>query len=572
MTGDAAGEPLFSRPIRPHYPVVILGAGINGCGLFRDLAAQGLDCLLVDKGDFCSGASAGPSRLIHGGIKYLETGEFRLVRESALERNLLLKTAPHYVRPLETVLPVRSLWGGIVPSLLRFLRRPAKLDDRGALITWIGLTLYDLYGRHFQSMPKHRFLSGSRMRREMPELAPEISAIGIYYEGRISHAERLGLELVRDGLELNAQSTARNYTAVVGHDDDAVVLRDAARGEDYTVRCDVVVNAGGAWIDKINAALGVNSRHIGGNKGAHLVVSHRRLHDALNGRMVYFGTRDGRVNLVYPFMGNVLVGSTDVPIADPDEATCDPAEFNYLLGVVSEVFPAIRLTPADVVFSYWGVRPLPRSDGLDPRAVSRDHHVAEDRLPGSSIPILSLIGGKWTTFRGFSEEVADRILALVGRSRTQSTRTMAIGGGRGFPVDAAAREAFADALARSAGVTAQAAKILLGRYGTTASSVAAALGRDGHRPLAALAHYTEGEIRHLCRTEAVVHLTDLLFRRTDIALSGQLSEPVIAETARLAAAALGWDEARAADEIFRAGREAELHGVALRPGTARAAT
>ena len=253
--------------------------------------------------------------------------------------------------------------------------------------------------------------------------------------------------------------------------------------------------------------------------------------------MVYFGTRDGRVNLVYPFMGNVLVGSTDMPIADPDEATCDPAEFDYLAGVVSEVFPAIRLTPADVVFSYCGVRPLPRSDGLDPGAVSRDHHVAEDRLPGSSIPILSLIGGKWTTFRGFSEQVADRILALVGRRRTQSTRTMAIGGGRGFPVDAAAREAFADALARSAGVTAQAAKILLGRYGTTASSVAAALGRDGHRPLAALAHYTEGEIRHLCRTEAVVHLTDLLFRRTDIALSGQLSEPVIAETARLAAAA-----------------------------------
>ena len=137
----------------------------------------------------------------------------------------------------------------------------------------------------------------------MPELAPEISAIGIYYEGHIGHAERLGLELVRDGLELNPQSTARNYTAVVGHGDNAVVLRDAVRGEDHTVRCDVVVNAGGAWIDKINAALGVNSRHIGGNKGAHLVVSHRRLHDALNGRMLYFGTRDGRVNLVYPFMG-----------------------------------------------------------------------------------------------------------------------------------------------------------------------------------------------------------------------------------------------------------------------------
>ena len=178
--------------VKPHYPVLIIGAGINGCGTFRDLCLQGVDCLLIDRGDVCEGASAAPSRLIHGGIKYLETGEFRLVRESAIERNRLLRNAPHYVKPLETVLPVHSWLGGIIPSALRFLGFKAKLKDRGAAITELGLRIYDAYSRKVAALPGHRFLGARQLRAEYPGFDAKFIAAGLYYEGRITHAERAG--------------------------------------------------------------------------------------------------------------------------------------------------------------------------------------------------------------------------------------------------------------------------------------------------------------------------------------------------------------------------------------------
>jgi glycerol-3-phosphate dehydrogenase len=558
-TTDTAGASPFARPIRQHYPVVILGAGINGCGLFRDLCAQGVDCLLVDRSDYCSGASAAPSRLIHGGIKYLETGEFRLVKESALERNLLLCNAPHYVKPLEAVLPIRSTWGGLWASALRFLRLPSTLNDRGAIITRIGLTLYDLYGRHFQTMPSHRFLRGDTLRREMPEVDPAVTFAGIYHEGRVTHAERLALELVRDGLALNPAGTARNYTPVVASEGGALLLQEEVTGRFHRVTADIVVNAGGAWIDKVNAALGIDSRHMGGNKGAHLVVRHPRLLEALQGRMIYFGTHDGRVNLLYPFMGNVLIGSTDIPVDDPDKAICDADETQYLLDVVSQIFPGIRLAENDVVFTYWGVRPLPRADGLDPGAVSRDHHIAEDRLPGSGVPVLSLIGGKWTTFRGFSEQAADRILKLLGKSRGTDTRNMRIGGGRDYPVDADQRRCFLAELSRIRGTDLRRSAILFERYGTYARTIASETD-NGEAPNG-LPDYGQEELAFLCRSESVVRLSDLLFRRTDIALSGKLSDEVVETTAQIAAEALGWNSDRTQSEIIETKRLARLHSV-----------
>jgi glycerol-3-phosphate dehydrogenase len=519
--------------------------------------------LLLEQGDLAGATSSASTKLIHGGLRYLEYREFRLVRESALERNLLLKNAPHYVKPLATVLPIRSVFGGIGPSILRFFRRPAKLNDRGAVITEIGLWLYDLYGRHCRGMPRHRFLTGKRLRQEMPELDKGIGSAGIYYEGRITHAERLGLELIRDGLAFNPNSAARNHLGVAGRGDGgAIRLHDRRTDATIEVEGDIVVNAGGAWIDKVNAALGINSRHMGGNKGAHLVVRNERLHAALDGRMVYFGTRDGRVNLLYPFMGNVLIGSTDVPIADPDQASCDEAELTYLLAVVAEVFPDIPLDRSQVVFTYWGVRPLPRADGLDPGAVSRDHHIALDRLPGGDAPVLSLIGGKWTTFRGFAEQAADDILRRLGRTRQVGTRDMPIGGGRDYPGDEQGRARFTGELAQATGITPERAVTLFDRYGTHARVVAKALDPAHDRPLDTLPDYSTGELCQLCRAEAVMTLADLLFRRTDIALSGRLSPAVIEETAGVAAEALGWDGARRTDEVARTMTEAQRHGVA----------
>jgi glycerol-3-phosphate dehydrogenase len=513
------------------FDVAIIGGGINGCGTFRDLCAQGVTCLLIEKDDFAAGASSASSRLMHGGLKYLETGEFRLVKESLTERNMLLATAPHVVTALPSIVPVRSWGGGILGSIARFLRMQATLKDRGFLITALGLTLYDLYARSGRAMPNHRMLGRAALRREMPDLDPYIIGAGLYYEGQISYAERLAVELVLDGLAMRPGSRAVNHAGLLPPEADVIGYRHA--GRTHRARVKAVVNAGGAWIDKVNADLGIDGRLMGGSKGSHLVVENPRLHVALEGRMVYFGTADGRVNLVYPLLGRVLIGSTDIPVGDPDTARCDADEAAYMLRAVAEVFPTIPVTEDQVVYRFCGVRPLPRADAADIGSVTRDHSIATVTLPGTGVPVFCLIGGKWTTFRAFSEQAASRVLAHLGLPRKVTTAGMPIGGGRDFPKDAAARAALAAALARAGGVAPERAEALIGRYGTRARRYCERLAGRGEAMLATLPDHAREELAWLAETELVGSVEDLLRRRTGITLTGRCSPEVVAEVRRL---------------------------------------
>lgn len=509
--------PDMGEPDVESFDCVIVGGGINGCGTFRDLCLQGLRVLLIERDDFCAGASQASSRLMHGGLKYLETGEFRLVKESLLERNMLLATAPHVVQPLECLVPVRSTWGGIMGSAARFLGWNTKLNDRGLVITGLGLRLYDLYARAWRAMPNSRMLGRQALRRLMPDLHPAITGAGLYFEGHITHAERLGLELVLDGEVAFAGSEALNHAELAGVEGDVLTVR--AGGRLRRIRAGVVVNAGGAWIDGVNTALGLPTRLMGGSKGSHLVVDNPRLLAALDGRMIYFGTPDGRVNLVYPFAGRVLVGATDIAAPDPDAAQCDAAEEAYLCAAVAEVFPGIPVRPDQVVARFCGVRPLPRADtGVD--AVTRDHSIVALILPGTTVPVLCLIGGKWTTFRAFSAQATDRVLAHLGRSRQVPTEGLAIGGGRDFPRDAALRANVVADLAERSGLDTTRVAALLGRYGTRAELYLATLAGRHETPLPALPGYTHEELAHLVRTERVGSVDDLLRRRTLAVLSG----------------------------------------------------
>ncbi|MCR6497620.1 glycerol-3-phosphate dehydrogenase/oxidase [Shinella sp. CPCC 101442] len=531
------------------FDVIILGAGINGAGLFRDLCLQGLKCLVVDKADFGSGTSSAPSRLIHGGIKYLETGELGLVAQSTLERNLLLRNAPHCVEPLPTFIPSFSLMKGAFAALRTLLGSTTAPRSRGAVLIKIGLALYDLYGARHRVMPKHQFFFRRKALEEMPEITPRIVAGGIYYDAKISRPERLVWEVVRDGLDASPMSGAMNDTTLLGQHDGVLRLKDP-RGGERLVRAGIVVNGAGPWIDHVNATLGISGKLIGGTKGSHILLKHPELVKSLKGRMIYFEADDGRICLVYDFLGLALVGSTDIKADNPETVRCEEDEIDYFLASLGSLLPKLRFGRDQIVYAYSGIRPLPASDANNPGLISRDHSapVAEP-ADGRPFPVISLVGGKWTTFRGFAEEVADTILARMGRSRKTSTQMLPIGGGRAFPVDETARRAWISERAARSGLPAARIEALLSCYGTTADAILAHIAQAGDAPLAHVEGYGRAEIGWIAQNEMIEHLADIVMRRTTLAIEGKVTAQGLDELADIAAAALGWDESRRASEV-----------------------
>ncbi|MFK0333589.1 glycerol-3-phosphate dehydrogenase/oxidase [Rhizobium sp. NPDC090275] len=532
--------------------VVILGAGINGAGTFHDLCVQGVDCLIVDKADFGSGTSSAPSRLIHGGLKYLETGEFGLVAQSTLERNLLLRNAPHCVEPLPTFIPVFSWTRGIWAALRTLTGSTTAPRSRGAVLVKIGLRMYDFFGARNRVMPNHRFLFKKKALKEMPHVTPAIVAGGIYYDAKISRPERLVYELVADGLQANDKALATNFTTLVSSENGVLTFR-RANGETFSVRAKLVINAAGPWIDHANASLNAPSKLIGGTKGSHILLDHPELVKSLNGHMIYFEADDGRICLVYDYLGLAMVGSTDIPASDPENVRCEEPEIEYFLESVRSLLPSLRFSRDQVVYTYSGIRPLPASDASSPGLISRDHSApVMEATAERPFPVISLVGGKWTTFRGFSEEVADLVLKRLQRTRRQSTQQLAIGGGRQFPGDAAQRQAWLAAAVQKSGVDIERAETLLSRYGTTASAIldheATSAHRDSER-LSDAEHYSLLEIDWIARKEFVVHLSDIVLRRTTIAIEGALTMAGLRDMAKVTAKALGWDTARTEKEI-----------------------
>ena len=531
-----------------HFSTVIVGAGINGVGVFRDLSLQGVDCLIVDKGDFASGASSAPSRMIHGGLRYLENGAFSHVAESTRERNLLLRNAPHLVRPLKTVVPLSSHFGGLLSSMLRFTGLASKPSARGLFVVALGLRLYDLLGRRQRVMPGHRI---SRVQAADGALfRPSVRWTATYFDAWISHPEWLIVELLNDAHSDESRSMAANYCRVVRCDRNALTLRDEITGEEVQVTADTVVNAAGAWLDQSAAILKGPGARVMGTKGSHLVLDHAALRDSLDGRMAYFEASDGRVCIVYPFMDRVLVGSTDIPVDDPDEVVTEPGEIDYLLEVLRELFPQLHIARDHVVYTYVGVRPLARSDADQPGRISRDHAVVVDPPNAQrTVPLICLVGGKWTTFRSLAQQSTDEVLRHLRRPRTQSTEMLSIGGGADWPADAPAMARYLSRLETVNGMTSIRVADLVCRYGSHAQALAEYFVAEGDVPLRHAPSYSVAEIRYLCTNTGVARLTDLVIRRTLLAIRGHVTDALLAELADIAASALNWGGLRRRDEL-----------------------
>lgn len=522
--------------------VLVIGGGINGIATFRDLALQGVDVLLVERADFASGATAASSHMVHGGIRYLENGEFRLVHESVQERNRLLRTAPHFVKPLKTTIPIYSVFSGLLNAPLKFLfNRSGRPSERGAIVIKIGLTIYDLFASTGRSTPWHRFRGRERSLRELPRLNPRVKFTATYFDASMHDPERLALDVLGDGIA--AGGRALNYVEAVGADGGAVVLRDVESGEELRVSADVVVNASGPWTDLTNEALGRPSRFMGGTKGSHIVLDNPELVRATGGREIFFEHSDGRIVLIYPLKGRAMVGTTDIP-ADPREpARCTEAEVDYFLDLIAEVFPDISVSREQIVFRFSGIRPLPASGEANTGRISRDYRVEVGDLGG--VPLLSLVGGKWTTFRALGETLSNAVLQLLGATRRVRTEDREIGGGRDYPRTPGDQAVW---LRRHLGGDDARARLLFRRYGTRAAEVRAHLDAGEDRELLD-GELSTRELDWMVREEHVVHLADVILRRTALAFTGRSDRAVLEEVAEALAPALGWDDERRDAEI-----------------------
>jgi glycerol-3-phosphate dehydrogenase len=537
----------------PDVSVLIVGAGINGIGTFRDLALNGVDVLLIDRSDFSSGASAASSHMAHGGIRYLENGEFRLVHEAVQERNRLIQNAPHLVRPLPTTIPIFKRFSGLFNAPLKFLGLLDRPSERGSVVIKLGLMLYDAYTGADRVVPRHRFLDRRASLARWSRLNPAVVHTATYYDGAILDPERLAVEVLLDAEAAGSHARALNYVEINRGTDGQLSLRDQLTGAEYRVRPRIIVNATGSWIDHTNRILGQETHFIGGTKGSHLVLNHPGLRSAIGDHEFFFEHKDGRIVLIFPLHDRVLIGTSDIATDNPEGDPCTEDEVDYFLGMISRVFPSLQVDRQHIVYRFTGVRPLAAGDYKRTGQISRDHEIRVISAGPADLPfpILSLVGGKWTSFRAFSEQVTDRILDFLQLRRRSDTRGLPIGGGRGFPASPELRYHFVASLAAAYDLAPARVQTLFERYGTRSSDVARFISLEPDSSFSALAGYSRREIGFVALHEKVIHLDDLLLRRSMLAMLGRLSRPAVDEAASALAHQLHWDAGRVQSETAR---------------------
>lgn len=393
------------------YDVLIIGGGINGAATARDAALRGLKPILLEKNDFASGTSSWSTRLIHGGLRYLEYFEFKLVRESLRERELLLEHAPHLVHPVQLTIPIYK---------------------RGARSYWevqAGMLLYDILS-YDKTVPSHRMLTATKFQQLFRAVDDEgLTGAAQYFDGQAEYAERLCLENILSAQDAGA--TVLNYVKVTAlHCDRNRITHltcvDELSGQEFTVKGKnnaVVINTAGPWVDQVcklgqtenyQSFLLESKRLMGGTKGSHIVVS--PFSGAPDTAFYVEAKSDNRPFFIVPWLGMYLIGTTDIRFeGNLDSIKANNDEIDYLLYETNRIFPTAQLTRDDVRFTYSGVRPLPYTEGQSTGSITRKHILHEHRDVGIS-NLISLIGGKLTTFRQVGEELVDAVYRKQGRT------------------------------------------------------------------------------------------------------------------------------------------------------------
>ena len=508
---------------REQFDIAVVGGGITGTGIARDAALRGLSVALLEKGDFGSGTSSKSSRMIHGGLRYLRQRHVSLVRESLVERGVLLKIAPHLVHPFPFLLPV---YGSGLEGRLQFK---------------FGLTAYDLLAGR-RRLEHHRMLSRQEVLHEEPALRRDGLQGGFRYFDCLVHDARLTLATARSAARQGAAVANYVQATALAREDQRVVgvhFRDCLSGRTGLLRARVVVNAAGPWCDELRAMTSLPPM-LRPTKGIHVVLPRQRL--PVTNVVIFF--HNGRNLFAVPNEDWTYVGTTDTDYqGDPGQACADAADVAYILEALSQTFPNLAIAPGDIVSTWAGVRPLVAEEGSPtPSDVSRDYEI-KNEPPG----LVSIAGGKLTTYRSMAQDLVDRLVAAEGRRlgwspRRCRTAELPLPGGdvQGFEIYA---EGAIAALEEGWGFSPAVASRLVRTYGTEHAKILAYALRDKRllEPLTSAAAVLRAEALYAAEEEMAVTLEDFFARRTDLMLfdrgHGLDAAPAVA---RLMGSVLGW--------------------------------
>jgi len=520
------------------FDVIVIGAGINGTGIARDAAMRGLKVLLLDKGDISSGTTQWATRLIHGGLRYLQHYEFPLVRESLHDRERLFHIAPHLVRPLGFLVPIYDYM------------------EHGKLLVQLGMFFYDALSFD-KSVGNHKMYSAKQTLEHYPSLNPEgLKGAAFYYDGQAEYAERIAVESAVSAREHGAivlnYARADRLTTENGRV-TGVEFTDVLDGEKYAARAPVTINVAGPWVDEVLRSLEGRSeeRMIGGTKGSHLVVD--AFPGAPQSALYVEAHGDGRPYFIVPWNGRYLIGTTDYRYdGDLDYVSAGEDEIDYLIGETNRVIPEADLTREKVLFTYSGVRPLPfQAEGTE-GSVTRSHVIYDHAEKEPEIGgLISIIGGKLTTYPTLSRQTVDKVYGKLHLHAPKSRADRVPLPGGATPDF----ETFAAGFKATSGLTEDLAERLLKLYGVRAPDVLAEAGEDASLRMPLVSPFTPetgvigAEILFAFRREMAQTLADVLLRRTMVGMGPNVALDVDEAAADVAVKHLGWDRERAEREV-----------------------
>ena len=510
------------------YDVAIIGAGINGAGIARDAALRGLRVVVLEQNDLCSGTSAASSRLIHGGLRYLEYGELPLVFESLRERITLRKIAAHLVHPLRITIPIY------------------ESARRGLWLIRLGMVAYDLLSVG-KTVPGHEILSRDVMLDAEPGLASNgLRGAARYFDAQVTYAERLVLENLLGAKAAGADILTYKTVAGVNIERGRVTsldFRDTRTHRTGRIEASVIINAAGPWVDEVlKIATDDAPRLIGGTKGSHIVVGH--FDGAPTDAFYVEAAADGRPFFIIPWNDQYLIGTTDIRYdGGLEKIRANPQEIDYLLAETNRVFPQARLTVDNISFAYAGVRPLPKRDKGPESSITRRHIIRKNRKIARGL--ISIIGGKLTTYRNLAEQTVDRLGRVMGRKLPDCrTREMLLPGAYRLNEARAALESL-DCL------SAKGVERLLGIYGGRAIDVANLAGDEPAlmRCIDSTESVLAAEVAYSIREEMAQTLADIVHRRLMIGLSRDQGRDMYESIATIAAREFNWNDDKRSAEL-----------------------